>query len=159
MMNDNKSDVTDDEEMRDLFRPMRQLNAPSGLSERCFAAVQVSSDTKSIIGKRLQSAKSQRAFNFTSTVAASLLIGATIGWFLRGAESTYFAETKDLISPPEAVNPMTNAVAPLHLVNATSRVEYQEDVTNQRFSTSEMYVCGLGRIQSKSVFQISGESR
>ena len=158
-MNDNSNDVTDDEELRDLFRPMCELDAPSGLSERCLEAVRISSDAKPIAGLRLQSAQPQRPYLFASTVAASLLIGVTIGWFLRGETSTHFAEVKDSTSPPEVVNPGTNAAGPLHLVNATSRVEYQEGVTNQHFTTSEIYVCGLGRIQSKSAFQISGESR
>lgn len=158
-MNDNSNDVTDDEELRDQFRPMRELDAPPRLSERCLDAVRISLDAKPIAGLQLQSAQPRRPHLFASTVAASLLIGIAMGWFLRGEESTHFAEVKDSTSLPEVANPRINAVSPLHLFNATSRVEYQEDITNQRFSTSEIYVCSLGRIQSKSAFKISGESR
>ncbi len=51
-MNDNSNDVTDDEELRDLFRPMCELDAPPGLSERCLDSVRISLDAKPITGLR-----------------------------------------------------------------------------------------------------------
>ena len=126
---------------------------PSDLKARCLAAAQVGFANTNLRQPSELRKASSHAFKLPIAVAASLLVGMSIGWILRGEAPTSLRE--DVVR----ANSIFATPVPPPNANATSIVQYQEESEEETFFTEEIYLCGVGRIQSKSARQIFREQQ
>lgn len=151
MIRDNDPPEHDDQALRDEFRSLRELEVPPTLHPKCLAAanaaVSVSAHRSAKTGTRAR----QRAVMFASAVAASLFVGIGVGWVLRGkVDIPDINQRVTEIAETTPVHEIAN-------VMATSAVHFDERLDKTTFRREETYLCGVGRIRSKSMIQLSGE--
>ncbi len=150
---------SDDEVIRKLLRPVGDMNLPLGLEAKCLAAGREGSLTVGKTQKNQSDDLVPTRVRFPVSMAASLLIGLGAGWLLRGQVAIDITKTSD-VSLPTSLEPKPETRFPfLQMPFATSRVEFQEGGVEKSFFTEEVYMCGIGRIQSKSEYRITGESK
>ena len=144
-------DSDDDRYLRDAFLDARDMDIPSGLKARCIAAAQdgLASVPSSESLKLTQ--ETSQTLRLLIAVAASLLIGVSLGWVLRG-QTTKIA---DSIQTP--AKPQVKLFVPAANANATSVVEYEKGGSGRSFFVKETYLCGVGRIESRSNYRIDGD--
>lgn len=158
-MTENRNDEDrDDWELRELFQPIRDINAPAGLGQKCLEVVRKMSRQETVTD-RFPQATNARKSHLPVAIATSLMIGLSIGWTLRGqAENGSVSSTTGM--PVEANIQFPNHVPTGESFDATSTVDYHHEVAAKpRFITREFYLCGVGRIQSKSEVQFLGEKQ
>ncbi|MCO8123292.1 hypothetical protein NHH03_16200 [Stieleria sp. TO1_6] len=139
----------DDQALSEEFRVLREMEPPPGLREKCLAAA---NDAAPVTPHRSVNLSAMAWPGIlASAVAASLLVGIGIGWSLRGETKTsgtneQVAQDSDSVPMGEIANAM-----------ATSAVNDLETLDKTTFRQEETYLCGVGRIKSKSMIQLSGE--
>ncbi|MGB7326759.1 MAG: hypothetical protein WBD31_17925 [Rubripirellula sp.] len=158
---DAPSDEADENEIRDLLNPIRDLEAPAGLSKRCLDATRAAASPPLGITMAPAAKPSTSRLSTIAAIAASLVLGISAGWIARGqvVGTKQIAESTGAVTQSNDIATTVDQRMARDLVNATSVVEYQEDVENAVFATHEFYLCGVGKVQSKSEFLYQGESR
>ncbi len=151
--------TSDDEVIRDLLEPIRDLDVPPGLEATCLAAAL----DGSLMAEKLQTHRSGGGatawVRYSIAIAASLLIGLGLGWFARGQGATEATKISGEPLLTKSVPESETRPPDFQIPFATSLVEYQEGDIERSFFTEEIYLCGVGRIQSKSEYRIVGESK
>jgi len=162
-MTEQYQDNAEDDEFRDLLNPLRNIQAPPGLDAKCLNAASDSVDSLPDSDQSRSVTGWQTRLTVSAAIAASLLIGITTGWIARGQAggNTNVDSSRSVraMGSQQVPTPMPQSSKPSLVANATSSVEYQEDVGNLMFVTQETYLCGVGRIHSKSEFLFAGESQ
>ena len=152
-MNQDKMDSDDDEILRDAFRNVRKIEVPPELKAKCLAAARDgmasagSTRPVEVKHKRIQ------AFKLPAAIAASLLIGVSLGWVLRG--NLHESGGNDHVR----ANPRPITIAPGSRANATSIVNNDDGGSEKSLFIAETYLCGVGRLQSRSDYRILGEEQ
>ena len=149
---DSASNDKEDQDFHDELHCLRQIEIPPGLKADCLAAAasglaRARIDTPVALGNT----KNGR-FIFPAAIAASLFVGTSLGWIMRGQSSgnVSVVQVKAKSFTQKSGHPLGT--------NATSAVKYYESTSEKYFYTEETYLCGVGRIMSKSQLQIPGES-
>jgi len=151
--------TSDDEVIRKLLRPAGNMSLPPGLEAKCLAAAREGSLTVGKTQKNQSDDLVPLRIRFAVSMAASLLIGLGAGWLLRGEVAIDITKISG-VSLPTSSEPKPETRSPiLQMPFATSRIEFQEGGVEKSFFTEEVYLCGVGRIQSKSAYKITGESK
>jgi len=151
--------TSDDEIIRKLLRPAGDMNLPPGLEAKCLAAAREGSLTVGKTQQNLSDDLVATRVRFAVSMAASLLIGLGVGWLLRGQVAIDITEISEESLPTKS-EPTPERRAPiLQMPFATSQVKFQEGGVEKSFFTEEVYLCGVGRILSKSEYRITGESK
>lgn len=141
----------DDQTFNNELHFFRQLEPPANLREKCMIAASAAVSLSHHRSASNRSIAWRRAAMLASATAASLLIGIGIGWSLRGeAESSS-------INQQIANTPQTASVGEMANARATSTVQYDERIGEATYRQEETYLCGVGRIRSKSMIQLIGE--
>ena len=159
-MTENRNDeARDDGEFRELFDPIRGMTAPVGLDRKCLEVAREAT-ARAAATDRSSEEMSARFPYWLVAIAASLLIGLSIGWTLRGqAEKGTVSSTTGML-PVQVSSRFPNHRPVGEPFDATSTVDYHQDGVNKpHFITREIYLCGVGRVQSKSEFQFLGEKQ
>lgn len=160
-MNDLPQDTVDDDEIRELLKPLREIDAPSGIDVKCWVATRNFSNPSNTIAQRNSNSNWHSRLVVFAAIAASLLMGVAMGWTARGqvAESVSLNATPpmDVADRSDGPSHIIHRFRPNELADATSTVDYQEGAGNPIFVTQEFYLCGAGRIQSKSEYLLKGE--
>lgn len=141
----------DDQALSEQFRVLREMEPPPGLREKCLAAANEAAPVMPHRSVNPTATAWPNAGILASAVTASLLVGIGIGWSLRGETNTsgtneQVAQGSDSVPLGEIANAM-----------AMSAVKYDETLDKTTFRQQETYLCGVGRIKSKSMIQLSGE--
>ncbi|MEM9659202.1 MAG: hypothetical protein AAF961_12655 [Planctomycetota bacterium] len=159
MTEDRNDDARDDWEFRKMFQSMREINSPAGLDRKCLEVVQKVSG-RAGVADPLRTARYAPRLLLPFSIATSLMIGLAIGWALSGQANRSVVDTTTALAPVEFGRPIPNK-ARVFLGEpfcATSTVDYEvQEGAKPLFTTREFYLCGVGRVQSKSGIQISGE--
>lgn len=152
-MNQDNMHSDDDAPIRDACRNLREMEIPSQLKSKCLTAAQNGLASAGLTQSLPLEATSSQVSKLPVAIAASLLVGVGLGWILRGNAQPSVREDLAQIKPKSVF------MTPRPTTNATSIVEYQERSSEESFFTKETYLCGVGRIQSKSKYQISREQQ
>ncbi|TWT66696.1 hypothetical protein [Allorhodopirellula solitaria] len=141
----------DDQALSEEFRGLREMEPPPGLREKCLAAANEAAPATPHRSVNLIATAWPRAGILVSAIAASLLVGIGIGWSLRG--ETNASGTNEQVAQDSDSAPLGEVASAM----ATSAVNYDETLDKTTFRQEETYLCGVGRIKSKSIIQLSGE--
>ena len=152
-MNQDMTDPEDDQTLRDAFDDYRAITPSDDLEAQCLAAAQRglenADSNQPLHVKKMRS----HAFKLPAAIAASLLVGFGSGWLMR--DSTL----QNIGAEHAATQPQPIFGLPAASVNATSAVDFDGASPERSYFVSETYLCGVGRIQSKSSYLVSGDQK
>ena len=147
-MTDHYPDEFDDDDrmLRDSLAPLRDLKPVHDLKVSPTPAETMTD------GEGLHASDSARLRRLLS-IAASLLIGTAIGWTMRGP---HVETTAPLPSKGAKVIAATVRLP----ARSTASVEYDPSSEDRpAYFTDELYLCGVGVVQSTSHYQFAKENR
>lgn len=147
-MNEGNRNVADNQ-LHNVFRSVRGVEVPTNLRANCLVAA--------LDGlKEAESAKPVQQdttkLRLPLAIAASLLFGVGLGWGLRG-------NTRETVGRTAQTQTQQTIVTPSAVVNATSFIERDNRAPQESILTEELYLCGVGRIQSKVTLFANGDSK